>query len=97
MTKYLARLDGQIVGTRSTDRTYTHAIVVNGHARTNFVAAWSGRLDLALKTAAKWGRYGYRVDIVPAEVVTPKKATPANIETALLDRFPSLKGKLTVI
>jgi hypothetical protein len=71
--KYAARLNGHIVGTRSSERTYSHALVINGHAHTDFVATWCGRLDLAQKQAAKYAAYGYRTDIVPAEMILPSK------------------------
>lgn len=69
-TKYIARVDGRIVGTRTTkERTYTHAIVINGHQYTDHVVTWCGRLDLAQGEQRKYARYGYRADIVTAEVV----------------------------
>lgn len=47
-TKYVARYNGTIVGTRKSDRTYTHAVVgfVSGQPK---AIAWCGRLDLAQK------------------------------------------------
>jgi hypothetical protein len=97
-TKYIVRHDNQIIGNRnSKDRTYTHAIAVWGHGKTAHIATWCGRLDLAQDAQHKYQRYGYRAEILPVEVATPKKTTPANIEAALLDRFPGLKGKLIVI
>ncbi len=76
-TKYVARraTTGQIVGTRTTkDRTYTHAIVINGHGKTDHVVAWCGRADLAQNEQRKYERYGYSADIVVAEVfVKPVK------------------------
>jgi hypothetical protein len=73
-TKYIARLDGQIVGTRKSaaQRVYTHAIVIYGHGKTNHVVTWCGRVDLAQGEQRKYARYGYRADIVPAEVIAPK-------------------------
>jgi hypothetical protein len=73
-TKYVARVNGQIIGNRTTkDRTYTHAVVINGHGRTDVVATWCGRHDLALNEQRKYQRYGYTADIVPAELA-PRKA-----------------------
>lgn len=74
-TKYVARVAGIIVGNRTTkDRTYTHAVVINGHNKTDCVVTWCGRLDLAQNEQRKYQRYGYRADIVPAEIfVKPAK------------------------
>lgn len=74
-TKYVARLNGQIVGTRKsniTNKTYTHAIVINGHGKTDHVVTWCSRVDLAHGEQRKYARYGYRAEIVPAEIVVPK-------------------------
>src|SRR4051812_28153649 len=75
-TKYVARINGTIVGTRTTkDRTYTHAVVINGHSKTDHVATWCGRLDLAQKEQRKYQGFGYRAEIVAAEIfVKPAKA-----------------------
>lgn len=72
--KYIARVNGQIVGTRKSaaQRVYTHAIVVNGHGKTNHVVTWCGRPDLARNEQRKYAAYGYTADIVPAEVVSSK-------------------------
>jgi hypothetical protein len=78
-TKYVARIDGQIVGHRTTmNRTYSHAIVVNGHGKTNKVLTWCGRLDLAQGEQRKAQRYGYTAEIVPAEKwIIPSRADAA--------------------
>ena len=76
-TKYVARINGTIVGNRtSKERTYTHAIVVNGHGKTNKVVTWCGRLDLARNEQRKYQRFGYTADIVEAEIA------PSNARTA---------------
>jgi hypothetical protein len=86
-TKYIARLDGEIVGTRKSaaQRVYTHAVVLNGHGRTNYVATWCGRLDLAQREQRKHARYGYRADIVPAEVVGPRVKALPSFDEAIQD------------
>ena len=71
--KYIARFEDQVVGKRSSQRTYTHAIVVQGHGKGPSVATWCGRPDLARGEQAKWSRYGYTATIVPAEIA-PSKA-----------------------
>lgn len=74
-TKYVARFENQIVGKRSSERTYTHAIVCQGHGKGPHVVTWCGRPDLAHGEQTKWSRYGYTATIVPAEVVVkPAKA-----------------------
>jgi hypothetical protein len=63
--KYVARVGGQIIGKRKSQRTYTHAIAVrtdNGHV----VVAWSGRLDLAQAEARRRGPLAI---IIPAETI----------------------------
>lgn len=69
MTKYIAKHEGQIVGTRTSDRTYTHAIVTQGHGKGPHVATWCGRFDLAQGEKRKAERYGYTATIVEVEVV----------------------------
>jgi hypothetical protein len=71
-TKYIAKLEGKIVGKRTTrDRTYTHAVVVQHADAEPVVATWCGRPDLAQKEAAsrRRGTYYTNVWIVDAEVV----------------------------
>jgi hypothetical protein len=77
--KYEARLDGRIVGTRTSaaQRVYTHAVVCHGHGKSDVVQAWCGRLDLAQGEARKYQRYGYTVDIVPAVRVDRAATAPA--------------------
>jgi hypothetical protein len=72
-TKYVARVNGAIVGKRTTkDRTYTHAIVVSrvDHEgrRGLEVVAWCGRPDLAQAEQRHYQRCGFMADIVQAEV-----------------------------
>jgi hypothetical protein len=75
-TKYLVRHEGEIAGTRSSERTYTHAIVVQGHGKGPSVATWCGRPDLALGEQRKWASRGFTATIAPVEVIVPpaKKA-----------------------
>lgn len=80
-TKYVARLNGEIIGKRtSKDRTYTHAIICARPAVGNYyhgknskfeaahITNWCGRLDLAQKEASRWSKMYEVVEIVPAEV-----------------------------
>lgn len=71
--KYLARLDGQVIGTRKSPRVYTHAIAIRtdgGSAdfaiRQARVVSWCGRLDLAQAEARRRGPLAF---IVPAETI----------------------------
>lgn len=56
-TTYTVTLPNGEVATRKTERTYTHAVVVERHyenGRTSFSKPeWAGRFDLAQKNAAK--------------------------------------------
>lgn len=88
-TKYVARVNGEIVGKRTTkDRTYTHAVVVAKPTVKNYyfgknspehellhVAAWAGRLDLAQRAVRRWADLYETVEIVPAERVLSLEAT----------------------
>lgn len=71
--KYIARVDGEIVGRRSSasQRVYTHAIVAVDAEGELYVTTWCGRLDLAkgeLRKAQSLGNAGCH-RIVPAERV----------------------------
>lgn len=73
-TKYVARHNGEIIGTRKSSiptscKTYTHAVAVWGHGQTGVVKTWCSRLDLAQGEQRKYQRYGYTAEIVPAEIV----------------------------
>jgi len=93
-TKFIARLDGRIVGNRtSKERTYTHAIVINGHHRTDHVATWCGRLDLAQGEQRKYQRAGFRADIVPAEIAEPVKGRAGPLAVNDLVRVRQSGGK----
>jgi hypothetical protein len=77
-TKYLVRRNGEIIGTRSSDRTYTHAIVTQ-HDHPGCVpkvVTWCGRPDLAQGEQRKYQRQGYTAEIVPVEIA------PSNARTA---------------
>lgn len=73
--KYVARVKGTIVGNRTSKagRVYTHAIVVNGHDKTDEVVTWCGRLDLARREQRKYELWGFSADIVEAELLQPAK------------------------
>jgi len=73
MTKYIVRHNSEIIGTRKSDRTYTHAIAVWGHGKTSAIATWCGRPDLAVGEQRKYQRYGYTAEILPVEVVQPTR------------------------
>jgi hypothetical protein len=73
-TKYVARHNGEIIGTRRSTiptnlKTYTHAVAVWGHGKTAKVVTWCSRPDLAQGEQRKYQRYGYQAQIVPVEVV----------------------------
>jgi hypothetical protein len=68
--KYLVRHNNEIIATRKSDRTYTHAIVVWGHGKTAEVATYCGRLDLAHNEQRKYQRYGYTAEIAPVETIS---------------------------
>jgi hypothetical protein len=67
--KYLVRHNGEIIATRKSDRTYTHAIVVWGHGKTAAVEGYCGRLDLAQDRQRKYQRYGFTAEIIPVETI----------------------------
>jgi hypothetical protein len=83
-TTYIVRHNGTVVGTRKSDRTYTHAIVcaqtseaAYSHGKPDapdapHVAAFCGRLDLARAQVAKLAPYFHVVEIVPVEIQAPK-------------------------
>lgn len=74
-TKYVVRHNGIIIGKRTTqDRTYTHAIAVWGHGEEAKVVTWCGRPDLAAGEQRKYQRYGYRAEILPAELADVVRA-----------------------
>lgn len=82
-TKYVAHIAGKIVGTRNssiptTDKTYTHAIAVWGHGRTEHIVAWCSRFDLAQGERRKYERRGYTAEIVPVMILAPKAAKPTS-------------------
>jgi hypothetical protein len=81
--KYVARHNGQIIGTRNstiatTDKIYTHAVAVWGHGLTAKVKTWCSRLDLAQSQQRVYTRYGFTAVIVPVEILAPKAATPTS-------------------
>lgn len=76
-TKYVAHVAGKIIGTRNSSippacKTYTHAIAVWGHGKTEHVVTWCSRFDLAQGEQRKYQRYGYTAEIVPVMIVQPK-------------------------
>lgn len=75
--KYIAYHEGKIVGTRTSGagRVYTHAVAVWGHAKNGVVVTWCGRLDLARNEQRKYQKFGYRAEIVEAQVIQPKAKT----------------------
>lgn len=89
--KYVARLDGRIVGTRTSaaGRIYTHAIVINGHDKTDHVVTWCGRIDLARNEQRKYARYGYRAEIAIVETVEPKTKPATKVEAIAKPAAPS--------
>ena len=103
MTKYIARYNDQIIGTRDTKKsgkTYTHAIVVTYKNDAPRVASWSGRPDLAQKQVSQWKlNPDYTAVAVPAEVVEPTKKEKRekfnqDMENALKAKFPGMNIKV---
>lgn len=78
--KYVARLNGQIVGTRSSSRDFAHAVVINGHDKTDHVTAWCARLELAEAVQRRYERCAFRAEIVPAERLEPKTKPAAQVD-----------------
>jgi len=71
-TKYIARLNGEIVARRTSKagRIYAYAVYVT-HTDPNRLprAYWASRLDLAQKEQRDWQTYGYAATILPAEMI----------------------------
>jgi hypothetical protein len=89
-TKYIAYHNGKIVGTRKsaiTHKTYSHAVVVWGHGKDGEVVTWCSRIDLAHGEQRKYQRYGFRAEIVEAQIIAPKKAQPKPDADEALDDF----------
>jgi len=57
--------------TRSTDREYTHAVILKLNEENQRVAGYCGRLDLALKLKGTWDKHffqgGKKVDVLICE------------------------------
>lgn len=51
-TKYVVKLEGKIVGTRNSDRVYTHAVVTNYRDGKTFLTSLCGTEALAVKAVA---------------------------------------------
>ncbi len=65
-TKYRVELNGEVIGRRTSDRTYTHAVVIDRpDLEMPKVVSFCGRHELALKEAGKWRHNENRVIIVP--------------------------------
>lgn len=83
---YLVRSSaGAIVGTHSSHRTYTHALVVRPLDGPSRVSTWCGSLDLARKasTQRQYTWNAAHVEIMPVEIEAPKSHKPA-IDVAAL-------------
>lgn len=71
---YIARYEGEIVGTRKSHRTYTHAVVITSTAQAGHhsphVNSWAGSLALAQREARKLLGYSMvaSATVVPVEV-----------------------------
>ena len=70
--------NGAIVGTRSSHRTYTHALVVTSIDGKVYVPTWCGSLELARKASFNrayiWN--AAHVSIEEVEIVAPKGRKP---------------------
>jgi hypothetical protein len=77
---YLVRSSaGTVVGTRSSHRTYTHAIFVKQLDGRSGISTWCGSLDLARKasTQRQYTWNAEHVEILPVEIVPPKQKAVA--------------------
>ncbi len=68
--KYQVKFDGEVIGKRTSDRTYTHAIVIRRAGLSPTVVSFCGRRDLADKEAGKWRHNDNQVFIVSVETAS---------------------------
>lgn len=70
-TKYQVAKDGVVLDTRSTNRTYTHALVAEKEGATTRVIGYCGSLALSMKSGDRrhYEQSGYKVTSVPVEVI----------------------------
>lgn len=83
-TKYTVTVDGAVVGTRKSDRTYTHALVCRSNQDGRlFVRSFHGSEALAAKAAATLWNKGYsKPDVVPVQVAGVVAHQPAVYQVA---------------
>ena len=62
--KLTATYEGQIFK-RSTDRTYTHVIIIKNYGEAWKAVSWAGSLALAQKRVNEFTRAGREVKIIP--------------------------------
>lgn len=97
--KYLVKFEGQLVDTRNSDRTYTHAVIAIKADGTACKGAFTfcGRLDLARKEVSKhqatvgvkdWNRDGLTFQAVPVEVDAVTQAAKKPMTHRLVYTFP---------
>ena len=66
MTKLTATYEGQTFK-RSTDRTYTHVIIIKNDGEAWKAVSWAGSLLLAQKRVNEFTRAGREVKIIPVD------------------------------
>lgn len=67
MTKLTATHEGQTFK-RSTDRTYTHVIIVKDEGEAWKAKSWAGSFDLAQKRISEFTRAGREIKIIPVDM-----------------------------
>lgn len=60
MKKHTYFVENHPTITRTTHRTYTHAVIYDRADGTSEAATWCGRYDLALKELGKYQKYNYK-------------------------------------
>jgi hypothetical protein len=66
MTKLTATYEGQTFK-RSTDRTYTHVLIIKNDGEAWKAVSWAGSLALAQKRIREYLRAGREIKIIPVD------------------------------
>lgn len=61
--KYTVKMDGKVIGTRTTERKYTHAVVIEGDNGYS-VLSYHGKRELAEKKARTEGAYFHSAEVI---------------------------------
>ena len=67
MAKLKATFEGQTFK-RSTDRTYTHVVIIKNAGEAWKAVSWAGSLALAQKRISEFLRSGREIKIIPVDV-----------------------------